>query len=152
MGQDLIEVIRPLNDVVEEEVELEPPEEEQFGARKPRAVLDPKLPSQREIDEHSLTHLPYRNWCSHCVFGKGRAAPHFKRASREDSLPEVHFDYCFMSTAGQPLITILVAKERETKMCMATMVPMKRGGHRIPRQKGTGFPERDWSRKRGCGV
>ena len=120
-------------------MELEPPEEEQFGARKPRAVLDPKLPSQREIDEHSLTHLPYRNWCTHCVLGKGKAAPHFKRASREDSLPEVHFDYCFMSTAGQPLVTILMAKERETRMCMATMVPMKGGSIEFPARRVLAF-------------
>ena len=115
VDQDDFEVIRPLNDVATEETlgdprELEPPEEEQFGARNPRKMLDPKLPSQREIEEHSLIHLPYRNWCAHCVLGKGKSAPHYKRASREDSLPEVHFDYCFMSTAGQPLVTILMAR------------------------------------------
>ena len=118
---------------------MEPPEEEQFGTRNPRKLLDPKLPSQREVEEHCLTHLPYRNWCSHCVQGKGKSAPHFKRASREDSLPEVHFDYCFMSTAGQPLVTILVAKERETKMCMATMVPMKGGSIEFPARRVLAF-------------
>jgi len=55
VDQDDFEVIRPLNDVAKEEVELEPPEEEQFGARNPRKMLDPKLPSQREIEEA----LPY---------------------------------------------------------------------------------------------
>ena len=30
-GQDYVKVIRPINDVTKEEVELEPPEEEQFG-------------------------------------------------------------------------------------------------------------------------
>ena len=62
-GQDYVKVIRPINDVTKEEVELEPPEEEQFGVRNPRKMLDPKLPSQREINEHCLTHLRYRNWC-----------------------------------------------------------------------------------------
>ena len=118
---------------------MEPPEEEQFGTRNPRKLLDPKLPPQREVEEHCLTHLPYRNWCSHCVQGKGKSAPHFKRASREDSLSEVHFDYCFMSTAGQPLVTILVAKERGTKMCMATMVPMKGGGIEFPARRVLAF-------------
>ena len=131
---------------------MEPQEEEQFGVRNPRKMLDPKLPSQREVEEHCLTHLPYRNWCSHCVQGKGKAAPHFRKGSREDGLTEVHFDYCFMSTVGQPLVTILVAKERETKMCMATMVPMKGGSIEFPANKHTGFPERDWSRECGRGV
>ena len=27
----------------------------------------PIKPSQREIDEHELTHLPFRSWCAHCV-------------------------------------------------------------------------------------
>jgi len=94
-------VIRPINDLEREGDELEPPEEEQFGTSNPRRMLDPKLPSQREIEEHNLTHLPYRNWCAPCVLGKGRAAPHFKRSEREDSLAEVHFDYCFMSTIDQ---------------------------------------------------
>ena len=51
-GQDYVKVIRPINDPGKEEVEFEPPEEEQFGVRNPRKMLDPKLPSQREIDEH----------------------------------------------------------------------------------------------------
>ena len=38
---------------------------------------------------------------------------------------EVHFDYCFMSTHGSPLATILVAKEKSSRMTLATMVPMK---------------------------
>ena len=38
---------------------------------------------------------------------------------------EVRFDYCFMSTHGSPLCTILVAKEKSSKMTLATVVPMK---------------------------
>ena len=52
--------ISPLERECEDDV-LEMPEEEQFGTRNPRKMLDPKLPSQREIEEHNLTHLPYRN-------------------------------------------------------------------------------------------
>ena len=136
-GEDSsIKVLRPICDVEREGDDgLEPPEEEQFGARNPRKMLDPKLPTQREMEEHCLTHLPYRNWCTHCVLGKGRAAPHYKRTTREDSLVEVHFDYCFMSTADQPLVTILMAKERGSKMCMATMVPMKGASIEFPARR-----------------
>ena len=139
-GDDSIKVLRPVNPIEKEgEDELEPPEEEQFGMRTPRRVLDPKPPSPREVEEHNLTHLPYRNWCKHCVFGKGRAAPHYKRTKREDSLAEIHFDYCFMSTACQPLVTILMGKERESKMCMATMVPMKGGSVEFPARRALAF-------------
>ena len=40
-------------------------------------------------------------------------------------MPEIHLDYCFMSTHGSPMCTILVAKEKSSKMTLATMVPMK---------------------------
>ena len=113
-SESVLRLIYPVERESEDDV-LEPAEEEQFGTRNPRRMLDPKLPSQREVDEHNLTHLPYRNWCKRCVFGKGRHAPHFKRAEREDSLAEAHFDYCSMSTKEQPLATVLVAKERESR-------------------------------------
>ena len=31
----------------------------------------PMLPSQSEIDEHNLTHLPFRDWCPFCIRGRG---------------------------------------------------------------------------------
>ena len=75
--------------------------------------------------------------------GKGKAASHFKKV-RVDGLPEVHFDYCFMSTEGSPLATILVAKEREHKMIMATVVPMKGGFDRVSGKKGIDIYSRYW--------
>lgn len=58
--------------------------------------------------------------------GKGKSAPHLSQV-REDGLSELHVDYCFIPTKGNPLATILVAKEKVTKMMMATAVPMKGG-------------------------
>ena len=58
--------------------------------------------------------------------GRGKATPHRKQL-REDGFPELHVDYCFMSTQDKPLATILVAKETTSKMVLATMVPMKGG-------------------------
>ena len=111
---DITSVLRPLCDV-EVGPELDAPTEQEYGMRNPRKLLDPKLPSRQEVEEHCLTHLPYRNWCTFCVQGKGKATPHFKNPSRSDGLSEVHFDYCFLSTEGDQLATILVAKERATR-------------------------------------
>ena len=113
--------------------------EEEFGVRNPRTLLDPQLPSQKEIDEHCLTHLPYRNWCPHCVAGKGKMGAHHKQPNRTDGLVEVHFDYAFMSTKGEGLETILVAKERASKMGMATVVPMKGGSIEFPAKRILAF-------------
>ena len=27
----------------------------------------PVLPSEAEVEQHELTHLPFRNWCRQCV-------------------------------------------------------------------------------------
>ena len=29
----------------------------------------PYKPSRQEVEEHSIDHLPFRNWCPHCVVG-----------------------------------------------------------------------------------
>ena len=52
--------------------ELEP----EAGPRKPEKMADPKLPNKAEIEEHQKTHLPFRNWCKHCVKGRGVEEPH----------------------------------------------------------------------------
>ena len=93
---------------------VEVPREQDYGVRNPRKLLDPKLPTKKDVDEHNLTHLPYRNWCQYCVEGKGKMAPRFKQQARTD-LTETHFDYCFMSTDRNPFATILVAKERRPR-------------------------------------
>ena len=98
-----------------------------MGIRNPRKLPDPKMPSKEEVEEHYLTHLPYRSWCQFCVQGKGEVAPHLKQKKREDGLMEIRFDYCFMRTHGSPMATVLVAREKSTRMTLATVVPMKGG-------------------------
>ena len=36
-------------------------------AQKPMLLRGPCDPTQNMIDVHHLTHLPYMNWCPHCV-------------------------------------------------------------------------------------
>ena len=64
-------------------------------------MMGPELPSQAEVEEHSITHLPFRCWCRHCVRGRGRAADH-RTQDREDGLLDFHVDYCFLSSADSP--------------------------------------------------
>ena len=113
--------------------------EEDHGGRKPIKVADPKLPTQAEIDEHNLTHLPFRNWCRHCVRGKGRSADH-RVDARPDGMAEVHMDYCFMnSSSGEVKHTILVAREKFTRMTLATEVPMKGASVEFPARRVLAF-------------
>ena len=64
-----------------------------------KALPTPVLPSQAEIDDHWLDHLPYRSWCGTCVAGRGRERPHF-RTNGKRKIPTIAFDYCFLSKDG----------------------------------------------------
>ena len=33
-------------------------------------------PTTAEIDEHERTHIPFREWCKHCVYGKAQNEAH----------------------------------------------------------------------------
>ena len=39
-------------------------------------ATDPSLPTQEEVDEHNLTHLPHRSWCPVCIKARGKESPH----------------------------------------------------------------------------
>ena len=94
--------------------------------RKLRKMNDPKKPSAEEVEMHNLTHLPYRNWCSVCVQGRGKEMGHTS-GKQERGLPELHFDYMFVGPSDAPgeTKTCLVVRDAETRMVMSTMVPAK---------------------------
>ena len=86
--------------------------EGEAGERQTKKMQDPKMPSKTEIEEHNLTHLPFRNWCRHCVRGRGKEMPH-RKAGEQGDMPELHVDMCFLGEESDPYntITILVARE-----------------------------------------
>ena len=62
-----------------------------------REIVDPKLPTQGEIDKHfRMGHLPFRNWCTICCQARGRELDHKKDSGKERKLPAYSFDYCFL--------------------------------------------------------
>ena len=99
--------------------------EEESGVRAPTKVLDPRVPTQAEVDEHNMTHLAYRSWCTHCVRGRREAHPHCKSGDEERHVPELHMDYCFMGKVDEKAQPILVVKERDTRMMCSMLVGEK---------------------------
>ena len=102
-------------DRVEDEVgdegeEAEGGEELQKGVRRPEKKMDPREPTAQERREHELTHLPFRNWCRHCVRGRGKEEA-CRRCADEVEIPEVHLDFMFMGEEkGGKTIAMLTAK------------------------------------------
>ena len=90
-----------------------------------KAMADPRRPTEKEVELHNLTHLPYRNWCELCVAAKGKDLDHRKDVREARCLPEYSFDYCFPGDEFGYHLTILVGRERATGMTMATVVPEK---------------------------
>ena len=69
----------------------------------PAGLRDPGQPSPAERAEHSLTHIPYRPWCQHCVRGKakGRQSRRIRGEQSESSCPRIRLDYCMITDKSQ---------------------------------------------------
>jgi hypothetical protein len=92
-----------------------------------RAVRDPGQPTRREIDQHELTHLPFRPWCADCVAGRAADDPHRRVAAEvNDGPPKVSVDYGFITSEdGTETRTILVMKVSKFKVIAAKRVSGK---------------------------
>ena len=100
--------------------------EEEAGNRKVQKMQDPKLPKECDIQDHNLTHLPFRSWCRHCVRGQGKELPH-KKLQDEPGMIELHADLCFLGDEKDPgnTVPVFVMRERTTRMTLAAEVPSK---------------------------
>ena len=129
--------VRPLFplEVMPNGMEVRVPREREFGVRNPRKLLDPKLPSQKEVDEHDLSHLPYRNWCPFCVAGKGKLASHVQQ-SREDGLPENPFGLLLYEYLGKPARGNTSGKRKEREDDDGFSVSDEKGHRSSFRQEG----------------
>ena len=54
----------------------------------------PRQPSQAERDAHDATHIVYRSWCPHCVYGRRPSSQHRSRLrSDKRTVPLFCADY-----------------------------------------------------------
>ena len=100
-------------------------DDEESGMRIPARVRDPKMPSSEEVEQHNLSHLPYRSWCLHCVRGRGEATPHRSADRGDDAVPELPLDDCFMDKKDETAQPILVARDRDTRMTLSFLTKNK---------------------------
>ena len=131
MVQAWDEALRPFDQDEEEQVER---------AIKINKIKKPEMPTQKEIDEHMITHTPFRAWCPHCVAGHSSCGYHLRKKDdqkEENSLPTVHMDYMYMKSEKKEEVTdeeehdsmpILVMCDQKTDMMFSSLVP-KKGAH-----------------------
>ena len=114
-----------------------------------RKVLDPKLPTQEEVDVHNtMGHLPYRNWCPICIRAKGKDMNHKQDDGKERLRPEHSLDYCFPGDELGFKWTVLVGKERGSKSWMASTVPVKGSSGRFAVDKCLEFISENGDKER----
>ena len=115
--------IRPICNVDDESSEVVNEE------REVKSRPMPKGPTGEERRKHRLTHYPFRSWCPVCVAGKSKDFPHRRREEEQREFPELSLDYAFpRKEKGGESVTVLIGKDRKSKLRVAHVVPVKGAG------------------------
>ena len=57
----------------------------------------PQAPTKAEVDAHFPLHAEYRDWCPHCVAGRGMSTQHRHDKGKGEPIgTTVNLDYLFM--------------------------------------------------------
>eukprot|EP00439_Symbiodinium_sp_Y106_P058114 s227_g8.t1 len=101
-------------------------ETEDRSAVKPKMLKVPGLGSLLLAADVLNSHLPYRDWCEHCVKSKGRQSHAVKKKKKNDRQPVIQIGFSFMATENDlPKRTILNATDVQTGYSMAVVLPSK---------------------------
>ena len=88
----------------EEREDEDAADKDEEEAQEPATRKAPKGSTKEEKEKHEATHLPFREWCQHCVRGRGRNKPHKKKTEEEEEenkVTRISMDYFFMSQAEE---------------------------------------------------
>ena len=75
--------------------------DEIYEARNPRVARRPIAPTKAMREAHQVHHADYREWCEHCVAGKGVSHQHRAAEKEDNGTAEYGLDYAFMTNDGQ---------------------------------------------------
>ena len=99
-------------------------------ARSPIVPRDPGAPSAADVEEHCVSHIPFRPWCIVCVMGRGRNPAHTSVPAEDRLVPSICCDYCFLKMSpNAESLTVLVCRDRDSKTLFCAVLPGKGGGH-----------------------
>ncbi len=81
-----------------EDVVAPPPEHQDTlqEASKARGRPQPTQPTKQEMEEHALTHMPYRSWRPVCVEAKGKQDAYKQQQSKQ---PVIQIDFAYLKTS-----------------------------------------------------
>lgn len=110
--------------------------EQQLSTEMERVALSPHVPStptEAEMSEHCLTHIPFRDWCTLCIANKSRQDQHQREGHSSSTHSVVSFDFGFSGrgVSDDDSITVLFMHDRATKM-MHAVPSLTKGGASLP--------------------
>jgi hypothetical protein len=116
--------------------------------KKVKLICGPCTPSQEEIDVHMATHIPFRAWCRHCVWGRAISAGHKRgEEARREGVAIVEMDYMGKQKdkekeankewGAEGSNPIMVMKDRESKYLMGGCINQKGVGSILGEESGT---------------
>ena len=80
------------------ECDGEDPESEEVQASK--IAPSPSLPSAAEVEDHRISHLPFRSWCKECILGKALGEQRCSRGHSPSKIAVIGIDYFYMTEKG----------------------------------------------------
>ena len=97
--------------------------------REVRGQKIPSVPTQAEIDNHNLTHEPFKEWCEVCTMYRSRQDKHVASSHEHAGHSVLSFDFGFCSRmpGDDDKLTCLVLKDRDTQLVHAIPTPQKGG-------------------------
>lgn len=107
------------------QIELEAPAHPSENVKPKR---HPEQLTEKEMEEHSLTHCPYRSWCKNCIEAQGKEDQHPSHHGSSGEIPSFSMDYKELSEYIEQVkrkITIMVMREKKSKMNASYVVKAK---------------------------
>ena len=109
-----------------EDIDDEVDADDGHATQVPRGLPAPVIPSKEEKARHDLTHINYRSWCPHCVFGRRNNTAHRSSSSGQRGIPLFCADYCFVRDVDGPAnLTCMVGRLYPSKAIFATACDQK---------------------------
>ena len=66
-----------------------------------RSMSAPVKPTERMVEDHNVSHIPFRSWCAHCVRGRAKSIGHVRQDKQEEQIPTISMDYGFLGAEGE---------------------------------------------------
>ena len=94
-------------------------------ARRPKSLRSPSQPTPAQIEEHNLTHQPFRSWCPICQQTRGRPSQHRRRGGDHQSV--IMFDYTFLTNPHHPPLTPSSGSRYENHITILSLIESTTG-------------------------